>query len=189
MAEDGEGAGLRHRPRPPHRCSRSTASRSSFVPAPDLVEWIFDLPRGRRPLESRSTPICGLPCSRRSGPRPRTPATAAPSSVKPSSARTSAAWANGSARGLQQQILEWFGSGLISCSRSTRPYAEACDDATFCALVEHELSHCGQERDEFGMPRFKKSTGMPAFCMRGHDVEEFVGVVRRYGADAPASAP
>jgi hypothetical protein len=37
------------------------------------------------------------------------------------------------------------------------------DDATFCALVEHELSHCGQERDEFGMPRFKKSTGLPAF--------------------------
>lgn len=56
-------------------------------------------------------------------------------------------------------------------------------DAEFCALVEHELYHCGQERDAFGAPKFRQS-GLPAFTMRGHDVEEFVGVVRRYGADA-----
>lgn len=28
------------------------------------------------------------------------------------------------------------------------------------------------------------SSGRPVFVIRGHDVEEFVGVVRRYGADA-----
>ena len=51
------------------------------------------------------------------------------------------------------------------------------------ALAEHEMYHCGQERDEFGAPKFRKS-GLPAFAMRGHDVEQFVGVVRRYGAGA-----
>jgi hypothetical protein len=48
------------------------------------------------------------------------------------------------------------------------------------ALLEHELYHAGQERDGFGAPKFRKS-GLPAFAMRGHDVEGFVGVVRRYG--------
>ncbi|HHP1741547.1 TPA: putative metallopeptidase, partial [Klebsiella pneumoniae] len=31
-------------------------------------------------------------------------------------------------------------------------------------------------------PKFNKETGMPVLKLRGHDVEEFVGVVRRYGA-------
>jgi hypothetical protein len=84
----------------------------------------------------------------------------------------------------EQQALEWFGEVPDFILTFYAPYAESASDATFCALVEHELSHCGQERDEFGVPRFKKSTGMPAFCMRGHDVEEFVSVVLRYGADA-----
>ena len=60
----------------------------------------------------------------------------------------------------------------------------SCSDAQWCALVEHELSHCGVERDAFGAPKFKKSTGLPSFTLVGHDVEEFVGVVRRYGAAA-----
>ena len=40
------------------------------------------------------------------------------------------------------------------------------------------------ERDIYGAPKFRKSTGLPSFALVGHDVEEFVGVVRRYGADA-----
>lgn len=84
----------------------------------------------------------------------------------------------------EQQAMEWFGCVPDFIITLYAPYADQCSDASFCALVEHELLHCAQERDEFGMPRFKKSTGMPAFCMRGHDVEEFVDVVRRYGADA-----
>lgn len=35
----------------------------------------------------------------------------------------------------------------------------------------------------FGQPKFRRS-GLPAFAIKGHDVEQFVGVVRRYGADA-----
>ena len=30
--------------------------------------------------------------------------------------------------------------------------------------------------------KFNKDTGQPVLTLRGHDVEEFTGVVRRYGA-------
>ncbi|HVR48145.1 MAG TPA: putative metallopeptidase, partial [Pseudorhodoferax sp.] len=62
-----------------------------------------------------------------------------------------------------------------------------CSDAEWCALVEHELYHVGQEMDEFGAPKFTRE-GMPRLCIRGHDVEEFVGVVRRYGVGDPDGA-
>jgi len=82
----------------------------------------------------------------------------------------------------EQQINEWFGVEPDFLITLSAPYAESIDDATFCALVEHELYHCGQQMDEFGSPKFNRQTGMPIFGIRGHDVEEFVGVVRRYGA-------
>jgi hypothetical protein len=47
---------------------------------------------------------------------------------------------------------------------------------------EHELYHIAQATDDYGAPKFNKETGMPVLKLRGHDVEEFVGVVRRYGA-------
>ncbi|TRC78572.1 hypothetical protein FJV80_24615 [Mesorhizobium sp. WSM4310] len=84
---------------------------------------------------------------------------------------------------IERQILDWFGDVPDFILTFDAHYASQCSDAEFCALVEHELYHCGQERDMFGQPRFRKS-GLPAFTIRGHDVEEFVGVVRRYGADA-----
>ena len=83
----------------------------------------------------------------------------------------------------EQQIVEWFGEIPDFILTFDAGYASQCTDAEFMALVEHELYHCGQERDEWGAPKFRKGTGLPAFTMRGHDVEEFVGVVRRYGAD------
>jgi hypothetical protein len=54
----------------------------------------------------------------------------------------------------------------------------------FLALLEHELYHCSQATDEHGFARFRQSDGKPIYTIRGHDVEEFVGVVRRYGAEA-----
>ncbi|OBP71006.1 hypothetical protein BAE42_07690 [Mesorhizobium loti] len=84
---------------------------------------------------------------------------------------------------IERQILDWFGAVPDFILTFDAHYASQCSDAEFCALVEHELYHCGQERDMFGAPKFRKS-GLPVFAIRGHDVEEFVGVVRRYGADA-----
>ena len=63
-------------------------------------------------------------------------------------------------------------------------YAADCTDAEWCALVEHELYHVAHARGLFGEPLFTKE-GRPRLEIRGHDVEEFVGVVRRYGTGNP----
>lgn len=83
-----------------------------------------------------------------------------------------------------QQVEEWFDGLPDFLLTFSAPAAIDMDDVSFCALVEHELYHCAQKLDKFGMPAFNQSTGKPVFAMRGHDVEQFVGVVERYGADA-----
>lgn len=93
-------------------------------------------------------------------------------------------WAKGR---VAQQVREWFGREPDFIVTFDALHAVECTDAEFCALVEHELYHCAQEHDEFGSPKFRLD-GSPAFAMRGHDVEEFVGVVARYGAEASGVA-
>lgn len=80
------------------------------------------------------------------------------------------------------QLIDWFGDVpkyIITLD------ARACDvmsDIDFCALVEHELYHIGHKRKkETGEFEFD-SMGLPRLFLRGHDVEEFHGVVQRYGA-------
>ncbi|TPV19244.1 hypothetical protein FJV20_18915, partial [Acinetobacter baumannii] len=46
----------------------------------------------------------------------------------------------------------------------------------------HELYHIGAERDENGEMIFSSSTGLPKHYLAGHDVEEFIGVTKRWGA-------
>lgn len=87
-----------------------------------------------------------------------------------------------------QQIEEWFDGMPDFLITFSAPACDGMNDASFCALVEHELYHCAQAMDDFGMPKFKRDGG-PVFAMRGHDVEEFVGVVRRYGAEAAGVQP
>lgn len=84
----------------------------------------------------------------------------------------------------EQQIVDWFGSIPDFIITLDADYCRQCGDAEFMALLEHELYHAAQDIDAFGAPKFSKSTGAPVFVIRGHDVEQFVGVVRRYGADA-----
>lgn len=86
----------------------------------------------------------------------------------------------------EEQMQQWFGhvpDFLITLDAS---YATECSEAEWCALVEHELYHIGQKH-EFGAPVFMKD-GRPKLGIRGHDVEEFIGVVRRYGMGSPDSA-
>lgn len=80
-----------------------------------------------------------------------------------------------------QQIAEWFGDIPDFILTFNSDWAHQASDTEFCAVVEHELYHCGQQKDIFGAPKFTQD-GRPSFGMRGHDVEEFIGVVRRYGA-------
>jgi len=81
----------------------------------------------------------------------------------------------------EQQMRHWFGSVPDYLITLDAMYALECSDADFCALVEHELYHIGHELNDIGMPAFTRE-GFPKLAMRGHDVEEFTGVVRRYGA-------
>lgn len=81
----------------------------------------------------------------------------------------------------EQQMREWFGEEPDYLITLAADYCAQCTDAEFCALVEHELYHIAQATDEYGAPKFTQD-GLPKLYLRGHDVEEFVGVVRRYGA-------
>ncbi|PWF25045.1 putative metallopeptidase [Corticimicrobacter populi] len=96
----------------------------------------------------------------------------------------------------EQQMREWFGFVPDFIITLAADYCSQCSDIEFCSLVEHELMHIGQQMDEFESPKFDKE-GRPKLYMRGHDVEEFIGVVERYGAsrdvqrmiDAASRAP
>lgn len=81
----------------------------------------------------------------------------------------------------EQQMREWFGEEPEFLITLAGDYCAQCSEAEFCALVEHELYHIAQATDQYGAPKFTQD-GMPKLEMRGHDVEEFIGVVRRYGA-------
>lgn len=81
----------------------------------------------------------------------------------------------------EQQIRDWFGEEPDFLITLAGDYCAQCSDMEFCALVEHELFHIGHKLDKYGAPAFTQD-GLPKLEMRGHDVEEFVGVVRRYGA-------
>ncbi|WP_369916529.1 putative metallopeptidase [Xanthomonas sp. NCPPB 3005] len=82
-----------------------------------------------------------------------------------------------------RQMVDWFGRVPEVVITLAADHSAHCSDVEWCALVEHELYHIAQEADAFGAPRFRKD-GTAVLTMRGHDVEEFVGVVRRYGAGA-----
>jgi putative metallopeptidase len=184
MAEDRQATvGLTGRPRPPPSLL-SIDSSTWFVPAPDLVEWISAtfLEEGA-PLfneDHQHLVFATIGALWTTVPNARNGRAIVGQAELGTAIGGMGKWNRARAA---QQLVEWFGHVPDFVITLFAPYADICDDATFCALVEHELSHCGQEPDEFGMPRFKKS-GLPTFCMKGHDVEEFVGVVRRYGADA-----
>ena len=81
----------------------------------------------------------------------------------------------------EMQLIDWYGDVpkyIITLD------ARACavmSDTDFCALVEHELYHIAQELDGNGCLRWD-SLGRPVLYLCSHDVEEFYGVVKRYGA-------
>lgn len=83
----------------------------------------------------------------------------------------------------EQQMIEWFGRVPAFLITLSADYCASCNDEEFCALVEHELYHLGQAMDAHGAPAFDK-LGRPKLRTVGHDVEEFVGVVARYGPSA-----
>jgi len=83
----------------------------------------------------------------------------------------------------EKQLIDWFGAIPDFLITLDVGFVAECEPIEFLALLEHELYHCGHAVDAFGFPKFRRS-GRPVFGIRGHDIEEFNGVVRRYGADA-----
>lgn len=80
----------------------------------------------------------------------------------------------------QKQRESWFGDVPDYIVTLDAVWLSTARPEQICALVEHELYHCNIERDEFGDPKFDKYGGTKP-AMKQHDVEEFVGVVKRYG--------
>ncbi len=87
---------------------------------------------------------------------------------------------------VQYQLDQWFRFRLHFLITLDAPYALECDDIHFAALVDHELYHCAQAVDAFGCRRYTKD-GDPVFSLRGHDVSEFTGVVRRFGMEGASA--
>ncbi|MFK6850141.1 putative metallopeptidase [Acinetobacter baumannii] len=83
----------------------------------------------------------------------------------------------------EEQYIQWFNylpEYLITFDAS---YSRIASDVNFCALLEHELYHIGVERDSDGEIIYSDHTGLPKHYLAGHDVEEFIGVVKRWGAN------
>src|SRR3546814_16818671 len=64
-----------------------------------------------------------------------------------------------------RQIRNWFGHAPDFLITISAVWAGDMDDANFCALIEHEMFHCAQARNEYGEPRFGRD-GSPMFEMR-----------------------
>jgi hypothetical protein len=80
----------------------------------------------------------------------------------------------------RDQLMQWFGripEFLITLDAVT---AAQDEDLNFCALCDHELYHCGLKLDRHGSVKYDRD-GNAQFALRGHDVEEHIGVVARYG--------
>ena len=80
----------------------------------------------------------------------------------------------------EAQMIKWFGFLPKALITLDAHYCAECSDSEFMALVEHELYHLAQKEGQNG-PMFD-SLGRASLTMRSHDVEEFHGVVQRYGA-------
>jgi hypothetical protein len=165
----------------PHPPDSMRSTDAVFEPAPDLQEWIhstFISPDGTlsNPAHEhlRDAKILCLWTN-----RPNTRASKTIVATAEVFSPQGSAWT----RGRQEyQILNWFGDIPDFILTFWADFAFEANDATFCATAEHELYHCAQAENEYGL-KYKRD-GSPMYALRGHDTEEFIGVVARYGAQA-----
>ena len=80
------------------------------------------------------------------------------------------------------QYIEWFGDVPDFLITLDARVCQVMSDVDFMALIEHELYHIGHKRNKNTGEFEYTSMGEPRLFLRGHDVEEFHGVVQRYGA-------
>lgn len=184
MLKDKPRVTIPARPRPPKALSAQAdlPQPGLFLPAPDVVAWIMAnfvsvtgplYSPGHAHLAHAHVGALWTNCSNTRQMR-RILAQAEMPFLR------GGAWQKGR---VEQQMREWFGDVPDFVLTFDAEHAAECSDIEFCALVDHELCHCAQALDEYGCPKFTKE-GVPKFAIRGHDVEEFVSVVRRFGVAA-----
>lgn len=79
-----------------------------------------------------------------------------------------------------EQRYRWFGMIPDFIMTLDATWMDSASNLERCALIEHELFHMAHAVDRFKMPMFQAS-GKPKWAIAPHDIEEFAGVVRRYG--------
>ena len=162
----------------------------TFMPAPELVDWIkaafldeegpLHYPGHVHLNDAR---ICALWTNAENAKQGRKIVGQA---EMPKRSRSGGKWQQSRSA---QQLREWFGIDAPDFLLTFDAlYCSSIDDNGFAALVDHELCHCAQETDAFGAPKFNQDTGRPMFTIRGHDVQEFVSVVERFGIEAAGEA-
>lgn len=182
---------LLQRPRPPADLVsvEGLVAPDSFVPAPELEQWIraafLDESGPLYAAEHAHLTHATIGCLWTNAENSKAGRRIVGQAEMPSRANKGGKWQKARA---DQQLREWFGTMPDFLITIDALHAADCDDASFAALVDHELCHCAQAVDEFGMPRFNEVTGSPVWTIRGHDVEEFVSVVRRFGIQAAGEA-
>lgn len=175
------------RPYPPARLCDVSNYIIEFLPAPEIVEWL------KATFFAKSSPLfnpehdhleyatIGALYTNAENVRHQMRIVGTAELGRPPNTLTK--WAR--ARWVYQ-VEHWFGEAPDFILTFYAPYLATADDLSFCSTVEHEVLHCGQAKDEYGNPVFYKSTGLPKYALKGHDVEEHVSIVRRYGAVAGA---
>lgn len=172
------------RPYPPAELLDFTLGPDAFLPAPEVERWLA------RSLLDPGSPLYNPDHAHLVGADLRVLWTVAPGRRQ---MRTIAGTAElVQLRGhpwvkarQEWQMRQWFGEVPKALITLGAEYARAIDDVSWCALVDHECYHLAQALDGFGCEKFHRD-GTPMLAMRGHDAEEFVGVVRRYGPGAAA---
>lgn len=87
----------------------------------------------------------------------------------------------------EYQMERWFGhSSFDFLITMNARYINNSEPIVGFATLDHELYHCGQKLGDYGAKKFSKTSGRPEYILVGHDLEEFVGIWRRYGVEAGA---
>lgn len=174
------------RPKPPAALLES--ADDVFLPAPDVEAWLraefldMQSPLYNVEHDHLNSATIGVLWSNVSNSRHMKRIAGTAEMPRPHGGR----WQKGRAL---YQLAQWFGAVPDFVITLDAFYSAEADDDSFSALVEHEMYHCAQEvKVIFGLPipQFTKEE-KPKFAIRGHDAEEFVGIVRRYGVGAAAS--
>lgn len=174
------------RPQPPEILIAEGRDLEQFLPAPDVLRWIRETfldeggPLYNYDHEHLKEAEIGVLWTNAENARHQRSIVGTAELVNLKGAR----WERARQR---YQLCSWFGELPHFVITLDAIYCVEADAASFCALVDHELYHCGVKRDEYGDPKLDPD-GNPVWALRGHDVEQFIGVVERWGPEAAGAS-